>query len=80
MKTIALPLHRKNIIASLILDAAALAFIYLVPTFSHLLSLPVYFIEPMRLMLILAMVHTDKRNAYILALTMPLFSFIISAQ
>ena len=34
----------------------------------------------MRLMLVLALVHTNKRNSYILALSMPLFSFIISGH
>ncbi|MCB2195118.1 MAG: hypothetical protein KQH79_04620 [Bacteroidetes bacterium] len=67
-------------IRSIIFDIIAISFIYFVPTISHLLSLPVYLIEPMRLMLILALVHTSKQNAYILALTMPLFSFLLSAH
>lgn len=65
---------------SLIIDFSALAFIYLVPTFSHWLSLPLYFIEPMRLMLIFSLVHTSKRNAYFVALSLPLFSFLISSH
>ena len=44
------------------------------------MRLPVYLIEPMRLMLVLAMVHTNRQNSYLLALTMPLFSFIISGH
>jgi hypothetical protein len=67
-------------IRSIIFDIIAISFIYFVPTISHLLSLPVYLIEPMRLMLILALVHTTKQNAYILALSMPLFSFLLSAH
>jgi hypothetical protein len=66
--------------SGILIDLSALSFIYLVPTLSHLLSLPVYLIEPMRLMLILALVHTSKQNGYLLALTMPLFSFIISGH
>ena len=34
----------------------------------------------MRLMLVLALVHTNKRNSYLLAISMPLFSFIISGH
>lgn len=67
-------------IKSIIFDIVAIAFIYFVPALSHLLNLPVYLIEPMRLMLILALVHTTKQNAYIVAVTLPLFSFIISAH
>ena len=80
MKALTLPLIQRSTLISILTDIFALAFIYLVPTISHLISLPVYLIEPMRLMLILALVHTNKRNAYILALTMPLFSFLISTH
>jgi hypothetical protein len=69
-------LHPNLLFASLFV----LVFIYLVPSFSHLISFPLYLIEPMRLMLILALVHTSKKNAYLLALTMPVFSFMISAH
>ena len=65
---------------SLILDLFALAFIYFVPTISHLLNIPIYLVEPMRIMLILAIAHTSKNNAYLIALTLPLFSFLISSH
>ena len=64
----------------ILFDIMALLAIYLVPSISHLLSLPVYYIEPMRIMLILAVVHTSRKNAYLIALTLPLFSFLISAH
>ena len=67
-------------ILSIVLDFTALAFIYFVPTLSHLVSMPLYFMEPMRLMLILALVHTNKTNAFILALSLPLFSYLVSAH
>lgn len=67
-------------IKSIILDIFALAFIYFVPTISHLLNIPIYLVEPMRIMLILAIAHTTKKNAYIIALTLPLFSFLISSH
>jgi len=65
---------------SIVFDLIALLAIYIVPAISHLLSLPVYYIEPMRIMLILAIVHTSRKNAYLIALTLPLFSFLISAH
>nr|NQU93867.1 hypothetical protein [Bacteroidota bacterium] len=67
-------------IKSVLIDLFALAFIYFVPTLSHLLALPVYFIEPMRLMLIVALAHTSRKNAFIIAATMPLFSFLVSGH
>jgi hypothetical protein len=73
-------LYARSNVKSIVLDIIALTFIYFVPTISHLLSVPVYLVEPMRIMLILAIAHTSKRNAYLLALTLPLFSFLISAH
>lgn len=80
MKALLQPLVQKRTLISILIDISALAFIYFVPTISHLISLPVYFIEPMRLMLVVALVHTSKRNAYLIALTMPIFSFLISGH
>lgn len=63
-----------------LLNLGALLFVYFVPTLSHLLGIPLYLIEPMRLVLVLALVHTRPSNAYLLALTLPLFSFAVSAH
>lgn len=70
----------KEIIKGSVFDIFAIGFIYLVPVLSHLFALPVYYIEPMRLMLILAIAHTSKKNAYILAATLPIFSYVVSAH
>jgi len=74
-----LVLNREKI-KNIIFDIVALAFIYFVPTISHYLSVPLYLIEPMRLMLVLAMVHTNKRNAYIITFTLPVFSLLMSGH
>lgn len=70
----------KEIIKSSIFDISAITFIYLVPAISHMIAFPVYYLEPMRLMLILAISHTSKKNAFIIAATLPLFSFLISSH
>jgi hypothetical protein len=70
----------KDIVKNSVFDILAISFIYLVPVLSHLTALPIYYLEPMRIMLILAIVHTSKRNSYILATTLPIFSFIVSAH
>lgn len=69
-----------SIYKSLIIDGLALVFIYTTPAITHLFNLPVYFIEPMRLMLVLAFVHTNRNNAYILALSLPVFSLLVSGH
>ncbi len=45
-----------------------------------MVGLSLYYIEPMRIMLVLALVHTNRANAYVIALTLPLFSFLVSAH
>jgi len=79
MRTLTIKTHKETL-RSLLLDIGSLGFIYMVPTISHLFSLPIYLIEPMRLMLIFALVHTSKANAFIIALSMPAFSYIISGH
>ncbi len=64
----------------ILIDFAALAFIYFVPSLAHLLNFPVYMIEPMRLMLILSLAHSTRNNSYLLALTLPLFSLLVSSH
>jgi hypothetical protein len=79
MRTLTIKTHKETL-QSLLLDIGSLGFIYMVPTISHLFSLPIYLIEPMRLMLILALVHTSKANAFIIALSMPAFSYFMSGH
>lgn len=68
------------VITTSLLDILALLFVYFTPALSHLFNLPIYFLEPMRIMVILALAHTHRKNAYLLALTLPLFSFVVSAH
>jgi len=63
-----------------ITDIAALVFVGLVPDASHLLKIPVYYIEPMRVMLVLALLYSSRFNAYALAVVLPLFSFLVSGH
>jgi hypothetical protein len=76
---IALPKH-KPAIKNVLIDLTAVLLIYFMPALSHLINLPVYFIEPVRLMLILSIAHSSKTNTFILALSLPLFSHLVSAH
>ena len=72
----------KNIIniKTIILDLFLITAIYFVPTISHFLNIPVYLFEPMRIIIILSFVHTNKLNSYLLAVTLPLVSFLFSGH
>lgn len=66
--------------STVITDIAALVFVGIVPAASHLFKFPVYYIEPMRVMLVLALLYSSKWNAYTLAIVLPLFSFLVSGH
>jgi len=63
-----------------IIDIIALAFIFFLPAISGLLNFPLYLVDPMRMMIILALAHTNKNNSYFLALILPLFSYFIASH
>lgn len=58
----------------------ALFVIFLVPLLSRSLNIPFYYIDPMRLLVILAIAHTRRYNPYVLAMVLPLFSYVISSH
>ena len=70
----------KSNIKTYLIDFSLLLLIYFLPAISHLLAFPVYYLDPMRIALVVALIHTSKKNAYIIALTLPLFSFFISSH
>ncbi|MCX6279775.1 MAG: hypothetical protein NT004_17030 [Bacteroidetes bacterium] len=80
MKIMNETLPNRVILTNILVDLAALALIYFIPATVHFTGIPIYMIEPMRLMLILSMAHTSKSNSYFLALTLPLFSFLVSGH
>ena len=64
-----------------LLDILALALVYFMPAMAHLTSIPFYVIEPFRLMILVSLVvMNNKHNALLLAVTLPLFSFIIATH
>lgn len=79
MNSNSIVLEKKNL-KDVLYDIFALAFIFFVPTFSHLTSLPLYYFEPMRVLLLASLVHTSKRNVYLLTFLIPMFSYVISSH
>jgi hypothetical protein len=70
----------KSNIKTYLIDFFLLLLIYFLPAISHLFAFPIYYLDPMRIALVVALIHTSKKNAYIIALTLPLFSFLISSH
>ena len=66
---------------TLIVDSLLLVFIYFIPTLSHAFSVPLYLFEPMRVALFVSiLLLRNRNNAYILAVTLPLFSFFVAGH
>jgi len=63
-----------------LIDLMAISFIYFLPALSHLTVLPLYYIEPMRLAVLFCLIHTSKKNAFLIAITIPLFSLVVSSH
>jgi hypothetical protein len=79
MNTLSLTLSRVKL-KTVLIDLLAILFITFAPALSHMFALPIYMLEPMRIMLIISIVHTSRKNSYIIALLLPLFSFVISTH
>lgn len=78
-KALKLPIIKSKS-GTVLFDIMILASIYFLPAISHLLALPLYYLDPMRIALVFVLLHTSQRNTFIIALTLPLFSFLISAH
>lgn len=68
---------KKKIFAHIVIDLSAFALIFFMRDISGAIGLPVYAIEPMRLATILAICHTNRWNAFALALILPVFAFAV---
>jgi hypothetical protein len=67
----------KNI---LLIDVVLLAVLYLLPGLSHLTALPLYRFEPMRIAILIALLFTNRANAYFIAFTIPLASAMMTGH
>ena len=63
-----------------LIDVALLAALYFLPSLSHITALPLYMLEPMRVALIIALLFTNRANAYFIAFTIPLASAMITGH
>lgn len=64
---------------TLFIDAIVLLIVYSIPAYSHFLPIPIYYFDPMRLLLLGSYLLTrSNSNSIILAVSLPLFTSIIS--
>jgi hypothetical protein len=80
MKVLNGKIVNQSLLTDLLLDLGALTAIYFLPAAAHFTGIPLYMIEPMRMMLVLSMVHASKYNTFLLAFSLPLFSYVVSGH
>ena len=62
-------------------DIFILVLVYFIPALSHVMPLPIYLIDPMRILLLTGfLLSRSNYNAFVLALTIPLISFIATGH
>lgn len=65
----------------LIIDSLAIFLVATLPAISHLLAFPLYHFEPIRIVVLLGLLlSSNKKNAYVLAVIIPFFSFLIAGH
>ena len=69
-----------SISSTLLLDVIAVLFIIFLGDLSRLIGYPVYLLDPMRMMLILAFAFTPRWNAWVLAILLPFASYFLGAH
>ena len=63
------------------IDIVILACIYFIPALSHIAPFPLYLLDPMRIFMLVGYVLTRQNaNAYLLAFTIPLFSYLVTGH
>ena len=66
---------------TIFIDLAILIAIYFIPALSHIAPFPLYLLDPMRIFMLAGYVLTRQNtNAYLLALTIPLFSSLVTGH
>lgn len=71
----------KEVSQAVLIDSCIILLMILLPTISHLFAFPLYKFEPMRIMVLLGyLLSANKKNAYCLALILPLVSFTITGH
>jgi len=63
-----------------LIDLGIILAIYLLPGLTHVLPVPLYMIDPMRLLLFLTLLTTNRMNALVLAATIPFLSTFFSGH
>jgi hypothetical protein len=71
---------KKEVIGKIVSDILMIGIFILITVFAKTRNFPLYVIEPMRIILIITIIFTNKANQYFFAIILPLISFFISGH
>lgn len=80
MNDLILALSTKSTLKKALFDLLVITGIYFVPAIAHMFSYPVYIFDPMRIVVVMSIIYTNRNNAFLLAATLPVFSFLVSGH
>lgn len=69
-------LINKRLIKTIVLDAVLIIATIVLPVISHVIPIPLYLIEPMRIMVLGSFLLRNKNNSLFLAIILPVISFL----
>lgn len=72
--------NKFDVLKFAIIDILLISFAVFAPSLSHFFSLPLYYAEPMRVVILLSLIYTNKNNSIVLSILIPFLSFIISSH
>ena len=64
----------KKLLNTIVFDAIILYVLISIPVLSHIINIPLYLIEPMKYMLVVAIIISHKYNVFFIAAIMPFIS------
>lgn len=70
----------KPFLVTALTNLFAIAFVVFVPVMAHATGIPLYMIEPMRLVIIISLANGKIKNSYLLSAVLPVVSFSITGH
>ena len=80
MENVSSYIFTNEVIKKTAIDIFLISVIYFITPISHLLNFPLYLFDPMRVAIIISIIFTSRNNTFLLAITLPVFSFFISSH
>ncbi len=73
-------LWSREVTTTSLVDLGIIVALYILPGLTHVLPIPLYMVDPMRLLLFLTLLTTHRMNSIVLAATIPFLSTLFSGH